>query len=77
MWKDVVEYLLTKTNILHSEALREPIMRMFDGDKLREGVAEEVTARLRGVLEDLVDCEFDLHRAAFHKFVMSRRPRNE
>ncbi len=76
MWKDAIEYVLTKTSLLHEEELREPIMEMFEGDRLRPGVAEELKTRVRAALELFLESDFDIHRPSFHKFVMGRRPKN-
>jgi Cupin superfamily protein len=76
MWKDAIEYILTKTSLLHAEELREPIMQMFDGDKLREGVGEEIKERIRAAVELLFESDIEIHRPSFHKYVMSRRPKN-
>ena len=75
MWKDAIEYILMKTSLLHAEELREPIMQMFDGDQLRAGVGEEIKERVRAAVELLLESEVAINRPAFHKFVMSRRPK--
>ena len=76
MWKDAIEYVLTRTSLLHHEELREPIMRMFDGEKLRAGVSDELKEKLRAVVEAVCESDIEINRPAFHKFVMSRRPKN-
>jgi hypothetical protein len=76
MWKDAIEYVLTRTSLLHADELREPIMRMFDGSKLRDGVEAELKERVRAAVELLVESDIEIDRVAFHKFVMSRRPKN-
>ena len=75
MWKDAVEYLLTRTSLLHAEELREPIMNMFDGNVLRAGVGEELKAKVRAALETFLESDFEIDRPAFFKYVMSRRPK--
>ena len=76
MWKDALEYLITKTTVLNREELREPIMEMFDGQQLRPGVADELKSKIRTALEVLLASDLNIERSAFFKFVMGSRPKN-
>jgi ribosomal protein L16 Arg81 hydroxylase len=75
MWKDAIEYVLTRTSALHREDLRAPIVGLFDGDQTREGFADELKAKLRAAVDEICDSEIVLHAQPFYKFIASRRPR--
>jgi hypothetical protein len=78
MWKDALEYVLTRTSALHTEALREPLVNMFSGnDTPHEGFEEELKKRLRQAMEDICESEIPIRRQSFHKFVAGRRPKSE
>jgi ribosomal protein L16 Arg81 hydroxylase len=73
-WRDVIEYALTRTNVLHREDLRAPIVGLFTGDRTRDGFEAEFVERLRSVVDDIYRTEIVLQRDAFYRFVMGRRP---
>lgn len=75
MWKDAIEYVLTRTSALHREDLREPIIGLFQGDTTREGFGDELKKKLREVVDEICDSEIVLGRQPFFKYITSRRPR--
>jgi ribosomal protein L16 Arg81 hydroxylase len=75
MWKDAIEFLLTQTSALYAEELRAPIAHLFDGEVSRDGFADELKSKLRAAVEQICESEISIPRAAFHKYVTSRRPR--
>jgi ribosomal protein L16 Arg81 hydroxylase len=73
-WRDAIEYVLTQTSALHGEELRGPVQRMFDDRGLRAGFDEELKEKLREVVETVFESDIRIHRDAFHRFIMARRP---
>ena len=76
MWKDAIEFVLTKTSALHGDDLREPIIRLFENGRQRPGFADELKQKLRALVEEVLDSDIEIDRRAFHRFIMSRRPKN-
>lgn len=76
MWKDAIEFLMTrKQNLLRAD-LREPIRLMFEGQKLRPEVAEEIKKKLVSLVDEMVNGDIEIDRTAFRAFVRARRPQN-
>jgi hypothetical protein len=75
MWKDAIEYVLTRTSALHREDLRAPLVGLFEGETSRPGFGDELKAKLRQVIDEISESEISIGRQAFFKFIASRRPR--
>lgn len=72
-WRDALEYVFTRTSLLHAEELRAPILRLFDGEAPRADFEAELKEKLRGVAAALEGSRIALSREAFHAYLAARR----
>jgi hypothetical protein len=73
MWKDAIEYVLTQTSALYAEDLRAPILRMFDGEATDGDFGRELKEKLQEAIGSVLNSDIAFNKAAFHRFVASRR----
>ena len=72
-WKDLMEFLILGTTVLHEERFREPVLGLLCDRARHPELEAELKARLR-TLVDLVDAvEIEIDRKALYHYVARRR----
>lgn len=72
-WKDVAEFLATRTGLFAAAALRAPIdRRLFSGDRLDEAAAQKLRELLLEVVEN-IDPRDLISEEAFERYIAQAR----
>lgn len=74
-WRDLIDFVVSRTALPSAAELRAGIPAMFDGGSLAPAVAAGLTERLADVVAALRDGSIRVPRDEFHKYVALRRTR--
>jgi 50S ribosomal protein L16 3-hydroxylase len=72
-WKDVIEFLLLGTTILHQASLREALVGLLQ-DRTRDAELQaRLKEKLQGLVESICAGDIEIDRDALHRYIALRR----